>query len=103
MQNFINIENVSEIETHGSPIFIHFYGVVLKKKYLLGIICPQILYTLLTFGILFTKDEFLWFKIIALIVWIYVYISDIGSINYIYKKTIFQISCYSELEYQCVF
>ncbi len=87
-RNLINIKNVSEEEDRGGPVFMHFYGIIFKRKYLLGIVCPQILYTIFTFGLWFFQDEFLYFKIIALIIWLYIYLSNINSIRYIYDKIV---------------
>ncbi len=86
--NLIIIKNVSEEEEHGGPVFMHFYGVIFRKKYLLGIICPQMLYTIFTFGLLFIREEYIYFKIIALAIWVYIYLSNINSIRYIYDKIV---------------
>lgn len=86
IRNIISIKNVCEEEDRGGPICLHFYGVIFLKRYLLGIICPQMWYTLLTFGIWFVKDEYFHIKIIALIVWIFICLSNIDSINYIRDK-----------------
>lgn len=57
-RNLINIKNVSEEEDRGGPVFMHFYGIIFKRKYLLGIVCPQILYTIFTFGLWFFRMNF---------------------------------------------
>lgn len=88
IRNLISVKNVCEEEDRGGPICLQFYGVIFKKRYLLGIICPELWYTLVTFGICLIKDEYFYFKIIALLVWLFIYFSNMESIKYIRDKLI---------------
>lgn len=82
--DIINIKDVSEISEHGGPIYIHFYGIILKlfkRNYLIGIFIPEIIYTLFTFIVVVLADEYLYFKIILLVIWLWIYLSNYGRIK----------------------
>jgi len=89
--NFINIKDVNEIPTRSSPICIHFYGMILtcfRKRFLIGLFIPEILYTIFTLVIIFFLDEYFELKIIAAALWSFVLISNINRIKSIYKQIV---------------
>lgn len=86
--NLIHITNVSEEQERGGPVYMNFYGLIFKNRYLVGIICPQMLYSLFTFGVCIMADEYAFIKIIALILWIYIYFSNYKSMCYIYDNIV---------------
>lgn len=86
--NLICITNVSEEQERGGPVYMNFYGMICKKKYLIGIICPQMIYSLFTFGVCMITDEYAFIKIIALIIWLYIYLSNSNSMHYIYDNIV---------------
>ena len=88
--NLINIKNVTEEYNRGGPIYMHFYGVIVKllsKHCLFGVICPEILYTTITIFLWFVTDKC--FSFIATLIWIFIYVSSFNSIRGIHKKLIF--------------
>ena len=89
--NFINIKDVNEIPTRSSSICIHFYGMILtcfRKRFLIGLFIPEILYTIFTLVIIFFLDEYFELKIIAAALWSFVLISNINRIKSIYKQIV---------------
>ena len=85
-KNLIIIKNVSEEEDRGGPIFMHFYGLIFKKRYIIGIICPKMIYTLFTLAICITPYEVISIKIISPIIWFYIYLSNINNGKFIRNK-----------------
>ncbi len=85
-KNFIIIKDVSEEESHTNSTFISFYGFILKNRYLIGVICPDMLCTLFTMSICITPHEYLEFKFLALAFWIFVYLKDLKEVKFIRNK-----------------
>lgn len=85
-KNFINIMDVTEEPARGGPICMHFYGFfvkVFKKYFLLGVFCPDFIYTLFTLAVLLIPGEYIVIKIFAFILWLYIYISNAKRISFI--------------------
>ena len=85
-KNFIIIKDVSEEETHTNSTFISFYGFIFNNKYLIGIICPDILLTLLTLIVCITPHEYIAMKFLVLAFWTFVYLKDFQEVKYIRNK-----------------
>ena len=88
-KNILDIKNVDEMPNRGGPVYLHFYGTIFRlfrKHYLFGFIIPEILYTLFTVFVIFISEEYLFFKIIALFIWMFVYIKSMKAAQDIHQK-----------------
>lgn len=70
----------------GDNFNIVFRGILIpffSKKILLGWIGPSLLYTLLTLLIIFSPLEYIQFRVMALVIWLLVYVTNIHRIMHL--------------------
>ena len=73
------IDEKYDDSSRGGSFNIIFYGIIIhffKKNFLFGWIGPSLSYTLLTLLTVLTPFEYIEFRIVALIVWFFVYLAN---------------------------